>query len=86
MMEPAKRANRQAQDTFGVMDELAMSAEHLFGTQGDLLDRPTVYIDGINAFEAEFKRGGKQPRVLERWVVKSIDINSRVGLIRHRLG
>ncbi len=48
-----------------------MGAEHLFGTQRNLLDGPAVSVDGMNTFGLELDGRGKQPRLFESRVVKA---------------
>lgn len=68
----------EALDTFGVMDELTLGTQHLFGRQGKLFDSPAVRIEGMNAFRVEFSRRSQQPRLFEGWIMKGIDIKGEV--------
>ena len=76
----------EAVDSFGGMDELAMGTDHLLGGEGELLDRPAVGVEGIDALSRKRDRSGEQPRLFERRVMKGIDIEGVVSRVRNRFG
>ena len=40
-----------------MMDKLAMSPDHVFGTQRKLFDRSAIGVQAMNAFEGQTDRG-----------------------------
>ena len=54
------------------MHELAMGADHLFGRQRDLLDWPTILVDGFHGGGFQCEGRGQQPGCRVSWVVDGI--------------
>jgi hypothetical protein len=72
----------QALNAFWIVNELAMSADHLLGAQRDLLQRPAVFVNCTHALRAKLEGRSQQPGLFKIRVIDGIDIKSAVVWIR----
>src|SRR3990172_5578784 len=72
----------QTLNGFFGMNKLAMSANHLFSAQRNLLDGPTVFVNRSDADRFKNNRGCQQPGCVKTRIINGVDVKGGVVSIR----